>query len=307
MSQDMQPGINKILISQAGEWFVLANLLKQGIHAQGSPKNWPGYDILATSPSGSRARRIEVKSTSSSPTTYAASLPRKTADYFVLVASLRARTASAAASLEHLGAVSTPRAFVIPGRSLTKVMRGGSLRILKSQETRYENRWGLINVPRERNATQKKAMLREAARLFVACHFARCGFTTVLGSRISEPNQLLVGVDRSLGDWRATSYLSWKDRHSFWKGRPVLLPIDVLPYRDVLRLTSCEQMSRRGDIDPTLCDGLLAFLDVHAACPLQSLVVFDRQYLRRMRKRRRTWNLGDLREEYAALSLPWAA
>jgi len=118
----------------------------------------------------------------------------------------------------------------------------------------------------------------------------------------------MVGVDRSLGDWRDMWYLAWKERHAFWKGRPVLAGVDIKPFRESIRLISSE--SRRqphGALDPTHCNGFIVFVDVHDLHPMESIVVLDRQFLRKMRRKKALWQLSELRSEYAATSLPWAA
>ena len=47
------------LIGNAGEYFVVAELLKRGCIASLTPRNSPGFDILATK--GSKTTRIRVK------------------------------------------------------------------------------------------------------------------------------------------------------------------------------------------------------------------------------------------------------
>lgn len=50
------------LIGNAGEYYVMAELLKRGIIAALAPRNAPGFDILATSPEISVRIRIKTKS-----------------------------------------------------------------------------------------------------------------------------------------------------------------------------------------------------------------------------------------------------
>lgn len=304
----MKPGIHNSLLGQAGEWFVVANLRRRGIHAHGTAKNWPGYDILATSPSGSCAKSIEVKSTSSTASTYAKSLPNKSADYFVLVSQLRAEDAPTAARMG-LGAKANPRAFVVSGRSTSRLLRGSALRILRDQEGRYEDAWNAIRIPKERNPDRRRRMTREAGVLFVACHMARSGFATILGSSLGGTGDMMIGIDKSLGDWRKMLYLPWRERRAYSRGRPVLVPVDVMPYRERIRLLSLADFEEAssGTITPSLYTGLVAFVDPTADRPMETLVVLDREFLGRMRRRRAEWSLDELRANYRATERRWAA
>jgi hypothetical protein len=49
------------LIGNAGEYFVMAELLKRGVIAALAPRNAPGFDILATSPEKTVRIRVKTK------------------------------------------------------------------------------------------------------------------------------------------------------------------------------------------------------------------------------------------------------
>lgn len=303
----MKPGVNKILIGQAGEWFAVANLLKGGIHVHRSAKNWPGYDLLATSPSGQRSRMIEVKSTSSTSSTYGANLATKSADFVVMVSRLRANTAPKASLLGSVGAESSPNAFVVPRRAVRHLMHGSAFRIQKAQEHRYADKWGLLKLAPERSVEVREIMRRKAEQHFVACHFARCGFHATLGSPAHVASPVMIGLDRSIASWDEVSYLSWIERRRFSRGHPVLIPVDVRPLCATVTLLSCEEPEIPGAIVPTDHYGLVALIDVHNPRPLDNLVIFDREFLRRRRRSKKTWNVEELAERYRAERLPWAA
>ena len=67
------------LIGNAGEYYVVAELLKRGVIAALAPRNDPAFDIIATK--GSRTVRIRVKTKSAEyepgPRRCAARAPRK--------------------------------------------------------------------------------------------------------------------------------------------------------------------------------------------------------------------------------------
>ena len=50
------------LIGNAGEYFVMAELLKRGVIAALAPRNAPGFDILATKPEKTVRIRVKTKS-----------------------------------------------------------------------------------------------------------------------------------------------------------------------------------------------------------------------------------------------------
>ena len=50
------------LIGNAGEYYVMAELLKRGIIAALAPRNAPGFDILATNPEKTVRIRVKTKS-----------------------------------------------------------------------------------------------------------------------------------------------------------------------------------------------------------------------------------------------------
>lgn len=52
------------LVGAAGEYYVCAELCRQGILAVLTPKNNPLFDVVATSPSGSKSLTIQVKTRS---------------------------------------------------------------------------------------------------------------------------------------------------------------------------------------------------------------------------------------------------
>jgi hypothetical protein len=56
--------ISKNLVGVAGEYYVCAELCRQGILALITPKNNPLYDIVAADPLGSRSVSIQVKTMS---------------------------------------------------------------------------------------------------------------------------------------------------------------------------------------------------------------------------------------------------
>jgi hypothetical protein len=56
--------ISKNLVGVAGEYYVCAELCRQGILALVTPKNNPLYDIVAADPLGSRSVSIQVKTMS---------------------------------------------------------------------------------------------------------------------------------------------------------------------------------------------------------------------------------------------------
>jgi hypothetical protein len=56
--------ISKNLVGVAGEYYVCAELCRQGILALMTPKNNPLYDIVAADPLGSRSVSIQVKTMS---------------------------------------------------------------------------------------------------------------------------------------------------------------------------------------------------------------------------------------------------
>ena len=303
----MKPGVHKALIGQAGEWFTIANLLKRGIHVQGSAKNWPGFDLLATSPSGRRSRMIEVKSTSSTSTTYASNLANKTADFVVMVSQLRATSARDASLLGTLGAQSSPRAFIVPMRSVRGLTLGSAFRIHKAKESLYLDRWDRIKLAAERDPGVRESMRRQAEHHFVACHLARCGFHTTLGSPAYVDSPLMMGLDKSVARWKDVSYLSWIERGRFNRGHPVLIPVDVRPLTEAVTLLSSEHAGDPDAIVPVHHGGLIAMIDVRSARPLETLVVFDREFLRRRRRTKEKWSLAELGDRYRAEMLPWAA
>lgn len=49
------------LIGNAGEYFVTAELLKRGVIAALAPRNTPGFDLLAATPSGAIKIRVKTK------------------------------------------------------------------------------------------------------------------------------------------------------------------------------------------------------------------------------------------------------
>jgi hypothetical protein len=145
------------LESSGAEFLVLGNLLVEGIHAFKAYNNFPGYDLIATSPEHNSSVRVQVKSRWATDFDGGFPIRNFTTDFVVFVALNRGYRYRKKKQItpEDFG-YRAPQFFVFPVDIISSAQSPNSqwgkvfLRHIVNLE-QYENNWNLIKTALEKN------------------------------------------------------------------------------------------------------------------------------------------------------------
>jgi len=139
MSKHKQTRKSGIRTGNAGEYFVMGELLKQGFDAHLADRNTQGYDILVGRVEETSLRKVQVKTS------------RSTSSWYVKLASFEGKSLNLVTVYVLLGRDSTKpvRYFITRNRDLAEYVnrpskwKKNAVISMKAVE-QYENRWNVL-------------------------------------------------------------------------------------------------------------------------------------------------------------------